>query len=110
MAADRTQPDERERLLDEVLTEYLRAVDAGLAPDRGELLARYPDLAPDIERFLAAQDSFARWAEPVRQLQQHPLPDQEISDFPIGVGEFGDYELLGIVARGGMGTVFKARQ
>jgi len=99
--------DEGTALLDEVLTAYLRAVDEGSAPDRAELLARHPELAPDIERFLAAQDAFARWAEPVRQFHQ-ALPAEEGDAF--GIGSFADYELLGLIARGGMGAVFKARQ
>ena len=108
--ATETHPDERERLLDEVLTEYLRAVDEGHAPDRAELLARHPDLAPDIERFLTAQDAFARWAEPVRQLNQTPPPGEPAPRAPTDLGSFGDYELLEVIARGGMGVVFKARQ
>jgi serine/threonine-protein kinase len=110
MAAENSHADEREQLLDEVLTGYLRAVDAGHSPDRTELLGRHPDLAPDIERFLAAQESFARWTEPVRQLHQTPLPDGTPADGSLCLGSFGEYELLGPIARGGMGTVFKARQ
>jgi hypothetical protein len=37
-------PDDRERCLDEVVTAYLQAADAGRAPDTDDWLARHPEL------------------------------------------------------------------
>jgi serine/threonine protein kinase len=92
---------DREELLDEVVTSYLRAVGAGQTPDRGELLARYPDLAADLNEFFADQD----------QVQELAAPLRSIAPAPGATGQtFGDFEAGEEIGRGGMGIVYKARQ
>ena len=103
---------DRDRRLDEVVTAYLKAVEAGHAPDRDELLAEHPDLADDLAAFFAAESQVGRAAAPLR------APD--IDSPTVGLPEpaapgtrieyFGDYELLEEIARGGMGVVYRARQ
>ena len=44
---------ERDRLLDEVATAYLKAAESGQKPAPQEWLARYPHLAVDLEIFFA---------------------------------------------------------
>src|SRR5437660_11483929 len=94
MDAHDEAPDEREQRLNEVIAAYLEFADAGCAPDRGELLAHYPDLEPELREFLDAQDRVSAIASP-----------------PAAVDEtepVGDYESLEKIKEGGMGTVFKA--
>ena len=45
MADDENRSATGDERLDRVITDYLEAVAAGKEPSRGELLARYPDLA-----------------------------------------------------------------
>jgi eukaryotic-like serine/threonine-protein kinase len=111
---------DREQLLDEVVTAYLKAVEAGQNPDPAEWLARHPDLAAELKEFFAAQQSLDRFAAPLRDLAP-PAPNaaeattiahpKSPPDLALGVIRyFGDYELLEEIAHVGMGVVYKARQ
>jgi tetratricopeptide (TPR) repeat protein len=128
----------REERLFEILAAYFAAVEAGNNPDRTKWLAQYPEWAEDIARFMDDQDRLLRLTEPLRPIaeassdsadgsaQQHgeltvgqvsqrspaTEPQNGSADYALGskVRYIGDYELLGEIARGGMGVVFRARQ
>src|SRR5688572_14413564 len=104
---------EREDRLNELLHDYLTALDAGNAPDPGDWLRRHPEFADEIRAFLADQRAIGRVADALRPAPVGPdtKPFTGTSpDRPNLIRYFGDYELLEEVARGGMGVVFKARQ
>ncbi|MFI5454257.1 MAG: WD40 repeat domain-containing serine/threonine-protein kinase [Isosphaerales bacterium] len=75
--------------------EFLLRDESGEAPEFEEHIRRYPEYASELLIFREAD---------------HAL-DQSLSPLRVGeISRVGDYELLEVVARGGMGVVFKARQ
>jgi eukaryotic-like serine/threonine-protein kinase len=101
-----TDPDtaHAEGRLDEVLALYLDACRRGQPPDRAELMRTHPDLADGLSRFFADQDCFVKVAAPLSR--PAPAPPAE-GGSPL---RLGSYEVLGEIARGGMGVVYRARQ
>jgi serine/threonine-protein kinase len=102
-----------EHTLDEVLAEYLKAVDAGQSPDRSDLATRYPELGA----YLDEEDRLEQWMRPLRsvaasaRLDLSALDDGASSQTEpeTAVLSLDAYELLAPIARGGMGLVYKAR-
>jgi tetratricopeptide (TPR) repeat protein len=89
------------------LEEYLAAVEEGTAPPREEFLARYPELAEDLDACLAALRFIDQAAEGPRSVVAGMdgviPPDQSL-------GQLGDFRLIREVGRGGMGVVYEAEQ
>jgi hypothetical protein len=132
MGEERDRASSREQRVDRVLAAYLEAERAGLAPDCEELLRQHPDLAEELRAFFADRDQFRRLAEPIhcaapegdRAAATSPAggaaaPAQTVNlddeaTAPVSAGtkirNFGDYELVEGIARGGMGVVYKAQQ
>jgi serine/threonine-protein kinase len=116
-----SEASDREQRLDDLVTTYLKAQEAGQAPDRQALLDSNPELASELREFFADQDRLEKLAAPLRSLAVTPGPDAS-TPFPLQTGgkpalqlpapprSFGDYTVLESVGQGGMGVVWKARQ
>ena len=89
------------------LEEYLAAAEAGAAPPRAEFLARYPELAEDLDACLAALRFIGRAAEGPRSVVGEVAGVQPPEQAP---GQLGDFRLIREVGRGGMGVVYEAEQ
>jgi WD40 repeat protein/tRNA A-37 threonylcarbamoyl transferase component Bud32 len=117
MSKEPSLASERELRLQEVLAEYIGAVEAGQVPDRAALLERHPDLADELIIFFANQEALAVRARPSTHTDQtsrvgsSPAPSAQPAPGRANVvPRIGDFEILHELARGGMGVVYRARQ
>lgn len=120
----------RDQRFDDVVADYLDAVDAGDAPDEEALIEQHPDLADSLKKFFldhrrmggilevdSAEGSAAevtkRFSPNSKTRAPHDMPTlgyNEVSAEVLGAEQVGDYLLLNKIAQGGMGVVYKARQ
>src|SRR5438552_2922287 len=88
---------------DAVLSKYLRAAEAGAPPPREQFLRDHPGYASRIQAFFQDLDQNERLTGPLQELS-------DSSPLSLTRHPFVGYELLQLIARGGMGAVYKARQ
>jgi serine/threonine protein kinase len=93
----------RDLRLSRILDAYLAAVETGAAPDHEALLAQHPDLANDLRECLGCL-AFIRQAA-------RPADGGGEGAEAVGQGQaLGDFRLVRVIGRGGMGVVYEAEQ
>jgi serine/threonine protein kinase/Flp pilus assembly protein TadD len=89
------------------LERYLAAAEAGTAPAREEFLARYPELADDLDACLATLRFIHR---AVAGPHAAAVSVSGIEPAEEGTRRLGDFRIVREVGRGGMGVVYEAEQ
>lgn len=111
---------DRESVLELIYLEWIVRQERGEACSFEDYSARFPEYRADLGKLLEVDDALrdAMGEEPLSGSKRGRLSGASLLDtwtdgnpvIPSGVAQIGDYALQGIVGRGGMGIVYRAKQ
>jgi WD40 repeat protein/tRNA A-37 threonylcarbamoyl transferase component Bud32 len=118
---------DRQRLLEEVLGDYMQRLDRGEAVSREGVFTQHPELADELRSYFAGADDVERLGlgqkspiaergvrsedESALRTPQCAIPTPQEPPLPgDNLRCVGDYELLEQIGEGGMGVIYRARQ
>ena len=110
MSGESASVSEREERFGEIAFAYLRAREQGQRPDPRDWLTRYPEFAPELTSFFADQEEVDRLGAPLREIARSVERDPGPADDLLRTGVLGDFRIIRVVGRGGMGIVYEAEQ
>src|SRR5262245_49233482 len=110
MLAESSNGSDREQRLSAIVLSCLEALDRGTVLDRQELLARYPEYAAELGKFLDDHMQVDRRAAPLRAVGQHvAMVGGDLAIAAAGT-PLGDFRIVRQIGCGGMGIVYEAEQ
>jgi serine/threonine protein kinase len=94
-----------DRQLTQALKEYLAALESGQRPDRQEFLGRYAGVVAELGERLDGLEFIQQVAPQLQSVASSALSSAEPPRFPLG-----DFQIIRVLGRGGMGVVYEAEQ
>ena len=92
----------------QAVQEYLKQLEAGHAPNRQEVLRRYPDLEGPLAQCLDGLELVHKAAVRKKTSLSGPGPAANGAGDVMPANPLGDFQIMREIGRGGMGIVYEA--